>query len=96
MRKAVTTALQSNQNLLDAMREFPVEERGEINRTKLGWIIKKNANRIVDGYEFQRAEADGRTAWRVVGSKAPPSTPSPHSSRAAAETVADAVVEVEI
>jgi len=98
MRKAVTTALQSNQNLLDAMREFPVEERGEINRTKLGWIIKKNANRIVYGYEFQRAEADGRTAWRVVGSKAPPFTPSPSSSSSAAQTVADAdtVIEVEI
>jgi hypothetical protein len=96
MRKAVTIALQSNQNLLDAMREFPVEERGEINRTKLGWIIKKNVNRIVDGYEFQRAEADGRKAWRVVGSKAPAFTPSPPSSRSAAKTVADTVVEVEI
>ena len=52
--------------LLDAIREFPVEERGEINRSKLGWILKKNVNRIVEGLEFQRAEADGRIAWRVV------------------------------
>jgi hypothetical protein len=66
VRKAVDAASYT-QNLLDAMREFPVEERGEINRSKLGWLLKKNANRIVGGFEFQQAEADGRTAWRVVG-----------------------------
>jgi hypothetical protein len=64
-------------DLLDAMREFPVEERGEINRSKLGWLLKKNAARIVGGFEFQQAEADGRTAWRVVAAKSPPLTPSP-------------------
>jgi hypothetical protein len=53
-------------NLLDAMREFPVEERREINRSKLGWPLKKNANRIVGGYELQQSEANGRTAWRVA------------------------------
>lgn len=51
---------------MDALREFPVEEKGFINRSKLGWVLKKNANRIVNGFEFQKAEADGRTAWRVV------------------------------
>jgi hypothetical protein len=65
VRKAVDVA-GSNVNLMDAFREFPVEERGAINRSKLGWLLKKNANRIVDNYEFQKAEADGRTAWRVV------------------------------
>ena len=77
VRKAVETALNNKPNLLDAMREFPVEERGEINRSKLGWLLKKNANRIVGGYEFQKAEADGRTAWRVVVVNAPPLTPLP-------------------
>jgi hypothetical protein len=66
VRKAVELATSSQSNLLDAMREFPVEERGEINRSKLGWQLKKHANRIVGGFEFQQAEADGRTAWRVV------------------------------
>lgn len=66
VRKAVEAAHDIHPELLDAMREFPVEEHGVINRSKLGWILKKNANRIVDGYEFQRAEADGRTAWRVA------------------------------
>ncbi|WP_395770248.1 hypothetical protein [Arenimonas sp.] len=76
VRKAVEAA-QYITSLLDAMREFPVEERGDINRSKLGWMLKKNANRIVDGFEFQQAQADGRIAWRVVKVKSPPLTPSP-------------------
>jgi len=75
VRKAVEMARSNQPNLLDAMREFPVEERGEINRSKLGWLLKKNANRIVKDMKFQHAEADGRTAWRVV--KTPPLAPSP-------------------
>jgi hypothetical protein len=65
VRRVVDRTFTSS-NLLDAIREFPVEERGEINRSKLGWILKKNANRIVNGFEFQQSEADGRVAWRVV------------------------------
>jgi len=45
VRKAVEMAALGHPDLLDAMREFPVEERGEINRSKLGWLLKKNANR---------------------------------------------------
>lgn len=79
-RRAVEKAYRDRPNLLDAMRELPVEERGDINPSKLGWLLKKNANRIVGGFEFLRAEADGRTAWRVVAVKPPsppPLTPSP-------------------
>lgn len=65
VRRALQVAA-GNHDLMDAIREFPVEERGEINHSKLGWILKKNANRIVNGLEFQRTEADGRAAWRVV------------------------------
>jgi hypothetical protein len=73
--------------LLDAMREFPVEERGEINRSKLGWLLKKNANRIIGGFEFQQAEADGRTAWRVMPVRSPPLTPSPPFTPSVEKTV---------
>lgn len=99
VRKAVETAIHSQPNLLDAIREFPVEERGEINRSKVGWLLKKNANRIVAGFEFQRAEADGRTAWRVVAVDSPPLTPLPPYPRSVAKTVTPAagpLVEVEI
>jgi hypothetical protein len=87
VRKAVEAAICSQPNLLDAMREFPVEERGEINRSKLGWLLKKNANRIVGGFEFQQAEADGRTAWRVVAVESPPLTPSPPFAPSIEKTV---------
>lgn len=97
LRKAVDTAVKSQPNLLDAMREFPIEERGEINRSKLGWILKKNANRIVNGYEFQQAEADGRNAWRVVAVKSPPLTPFPPFTPPVEKTVtAEEEIEVEV
>jgi hypothetical protein len=102
VRKAVEAAIYHNHpNLLDAMREFPVAERDEINRSKLGWLLKKNANRIVGGFEFQHAEADGRTAWRVMPVKSPPLTPSPPSAPLVENTVtphhtAGGEVEVEI
>ena len=86
VRKAVEAALYDQSNLLDAMREFPVEERGEINRSKLGWLLKKNANRIVGGFEFQQAEADGRTAWRVGVVTSPPLPPLPPSNPSGRET----------
>jgi hypothetical protein len=87
LRKAVDTAIDGRSNLLDAMREFPVEERGEINRSKLGWILKKNVNRIIGALEFQQSEADGRTAWRVVPVKTPPLPPLPASGSSVEKTV---------
>lgn len=99
VRKAVGRASYDAPNLLDAMREFPVEERGEINPSKLGWLLKKNANRIVGSLEFQKAEADGRTAWRVVKVEPPPLTPSPALSRPEEKTVTDGesrTIEVEL
>lgn len=88
VRKAVAAAVLGYPDLLDAMREFPVEERGEINRSKLGWLLKKNADRIVGGFRFQQAEADGRTAWRVVPVNSPPLPPLPPSAPSAEKTVA--------
>jgi len=92
----VETALSNHSNLLDAMREFPVEEHGEINRSKLGWLLKKNANRIGGGLEFRQAEADGRTAWRVVAVKSPPLPPSPPFTPPVEKTVTPAAAEVEV
>ncbi len=71
VRKAVEkiealNASESGKELSEALKEFPVVEKGSFNRSKIGWILKKNAGRIIDGYRFDRGEAEGRTAWRVV------------------------------
>lgn len=96
VRKAVdsATALNApNKDLIDAMHEFPIVERGEINRSKLGWLLKKNANRIVGGYSFEQAIADGRVAWRVVRVSPPGSPPSPSFSTQVAKTSAEKSAE---
>ncbi len=102
VRKAVDHAygLCGSDDLREAMCEFPVEEKGSINKSKLGWILKKNANRIVAGMEFQQSTADGRVAWRVVKVNPPASPPSPSFSQPVAKTVTHRrrkkVVEVEV
>lgn len=87
VRKAVETAERGSTHLLDALHEFPVEGKDGINKSKLGWLLKKNANRIVSGMEFQKAEADGRTAWRVIAANPPPLTPLPPLTQPVAKTV---------
>jgi hypothetical protein len=52
--------------LHEAICEFPVEDRGGINPSKFGWILKKNMNRIVGEYTLKQGTADGRVAWIVV------------------------------
>jgi hypothetical protein len=96
VRRAIQVAEEDRPDLLDALNEFPIVERGVINRSKLGWVLRKHAHRIVDGYEFHRREADGRTAWCVVPALPPPfrpvpppSPPSPGSEGRAGETSAD-------
>ena len=63
---AATFGFGAEEALYDAICEFPVEERGSINASKFGWILKKNVNRIVGNYSFQQSTADGRVAWMVV------------------------------
>ena len=66
VRKLVEIAQEDSPDLLDALHEFPIVERGTINRSKLGRMLKRNANRIVGNFELQKTTADGRTAWKVV------------------------------
>lgn len=98
VRKAVEFAESKGKDLLDALREFPIEEKGTINRSKLGWLLKKNANRIVNGFKFQEGEADGRKAWRVVAVTQLPLIPLPPSNPSVVKTVTDTtnMVEVEV
>lgn len=88
VRKAISIATDGNEGLRDALHEFPIVERGAISPTKLGQLLKKNANRMVGGYHFERSNADGRTAWKVVVTGTPSSPPLPPFASPAAKTVA--------
>jgi hypothetical protein len=96
VRKAVESAENGNPDLLDAMCEFPIQEKGGVNHSKLGWLLRRNVNRIIDGREFQRAEADGRVAWKVVSVKTPPSPPLPPPNESATKTVTKQTEVVEV
>jgi len=66
VRKAIEKTYE-NTPLLDAMLEFPIDDyRGALNPTKLGQLMSKNSNRIVNGYQLQPAKADGRRGWSVL------------------------------
>jgi hypothetical protein len=63
--RQMSANLHMHSDLEDAIAEFPVMERDSLNHSKLGWVLKRNANRIVDGLMFVRVEGSERTAWRV-------------------------------
>ncbi len=68
VRKVISSSYNSiaDNRLHEAICEFPVQERGGINPSKFGWILKKNMNRIVGEYTLKQGTADGRVAWIVV------------------------------
>lgn len=75
MLRTVIDACANNEGLNDALLDLPVTDREIVNRSKFGWYLKRNANRIVDGYELQSAHCSTRNAWRVV--KVEPVAPTP-------------------
>ena len=64
--REVLQALSYQDDLMDALREV-AEERGEINRKRLGWWIRRHEHRIVNDLEFQRGtDSGGSVKWTVV------------------------------
>ena len=61
------------------------DERGDINRKKLGWWIRRHAGRIVDGLRLVRASGNHRSAdaWQIdlVGSVSPVLSVLPEPSK---------------
>lgn len=54
-----------NAELREVLRDI-ADERGEINRRKLGWWIRRHAGRIVNGRRFVRASGNrSAEAWQV-------------------------------
>lgn len=78
VRKLITRAADSEE-LREAIDDLGVIERGEINRNRLGWALKRAEGRVANGYKLTRTKAVGRTAWRAVKVAAPVSPVSPGS-----------------
>jgi hypothetical protein len=68
VRDAVNAAMKFSseyQELREVLRDI-ADERGEINRRKLGWWIKRHAGRIVDGRRFVRSSSNrSAETWQV-------------------------------
>ncbi|MFH0783216.1 MAG: hypothetical protein V2B20_14880 [Pseudomonadota bacterium] len=68
VREAVKQAMLSvegNIELCEVLHDI-ADDRGEINRRKLGWWIKRHAGRIVDGRRFLRSSGNrSAEAWKV-------------------------------
>ena len=68
--------------LREVLRDI-ADERGEINRRKLGWWIKRHAGRIVDGRRFVRGSGNrSAETWQVEST-----TPAPASVPASVSPV---------
>ena len=53
-------------DLADAIKDI-AEERGTINRGRLGWWIKRHKGRIINGLKFEGVQSGrGAAQWRVV------------------------------
>jgi len=86
VRDAVGSANTENgefADLREILKDIAVE-RGEINRRKLGWWIKRHAGRIVNGLRFIRASGNrSAEAWQVEEVKSVSSVSSVLSGEAA-------------
>ncbi|MCG3203338.1 MAG: hypothetical protein NFCOHLIN_03291 [Gammaproteobacteria bacterium] len=78
-------------DLREVLRDI-ADERGEINRRRLGWWIRRHAGRIVDGRRFVRASGNrSAEAWQVASV----SPVSPASGAPRAESVSGIVDPVD-
>ena len=83
IRDVVRLADGIDNDFAEALRDV-ADERGTINRRRLGWWLKRHAGRIVGGAKFERGGgARGAETWRVLQV----SQVSPVSVGAAAKTV---------
>lgn len=52
--------------LREAIEDLPVMGREGVNKSKLGWYLRKNAGRVVNGLAFRASPTSERNAWSVV------------------------------
>lgn len=75
--RSLVAATHDDEDLHEAVMALPVSDGRTINRGKLGWYLKANIGRIVDGLTVRRVDQASRPAWRVerVGEPVSPALP---------------------
>lgn len=63
--RSFVAAAHDDEELHEAVMALPVSDGRTINRGKLGWYLKANIGRIVDGLTVRRVDQASRPAWRV-------------------------------
>ena len=79
VRKVVIQALENIEGrLFEALEDAQVCDGNNVNRSRLGRYLARNAKSIVGGMRFLETRSDGRRGWRVevVGGEAPEAPPS--------------------
>jgi hypothetical protein len=88
--KQASASYDEHVNLREALHDI-ADERGEINRRKLGWWIKRHAGHIVDGRRFVRASGNrSAEAWHVESVSSVSSASRSPSAKSVSGTSSDA------
>jgi hypothetical protein len=65
LRTVLNITIHKEDGLREAIEDLPIFGREGINPGKLGWYLRKNTNRIVNGLEFRVGDSSERKSWRV-------------------------------
>ncbi len=63
--RAVLARCAHDDALRDAIEDLPVTDGRLINNNKLGWYLKRNADRIVEGFFIVKGPTTERNSWSV-------------------------------
>lgn len=66
VRRLVSIDDVRSDTLREALDDLPVHDPKGLNKSKLGWFLRKQSFRIVGGLQVEPAESTERKAWRVV------------------------------
>lgn len=64
--RTIVNDAELDDDLKSALMALPIMEGRYVNANKLGWYLRKNRGRIVDGFYIDTGDSTERRSWRVV------------------------------
>lgn len=64
--RTIVNDAELDDDLKSALMALPIMEGRYINANKLGWYLRKNRGRIVEGFYIDTGDSTERRSWRVV------------------------------